>query len=213
MLGMNILIADDHAVLRRGLRQILAEGMPDVSCEEAGDGEELARKLDARRTDVLLLDISMPGRNGLELLLRVKDKHPDTAVLVVSVHPEQQYALRAIRAGADGYLTKDVAHERLVDAVHKVATGGRFVSPAVAELLAQEVATAGTEKPPHELLSNREDAIFRRLAAGQSVGQIAKTIDLSVKTVSTYRARVLAKMKMKTNAELMRYAMDHKLVD
>jgi two-component system, NarL family, invasion response regulator UvrY len=209
---MNILIADDHALLRRGLRQILAEGMTDASFEEATNGDELMAKLDARPTDIVLLDISMPGKNGLELLQELREKHPRCSVLVLSVHSEKQYAVRALKAGAAGYLTKDVAPEALVDAVNKVCAGGRYVTASLAELLATEIASAD-DRPPHELLSNREDAIFRRLAGGQSVGQIAKTMELSVKTVSTYRARVLAKMKMKTNAELMRYAVDRKLVD
>ena len=209
---MKILIADDHALLRRGLRQILAEGMPEATFDEARDGDELMAKLQAQPSDVVLLDISMPGKNGLELLQELREKHPSSTVLVLSVHSEKQYAVRALKAGGAGYLTKDVAPEALLDAVHKVVAGGRYVSASLAELLATEIASSD-DRPVHELLSNREDAIFRRLAAGQSVGQIAKTMDLSVKTVSTYRARVLAKMKMKTNAELMRYAVDQKLVD
>jgi two-component system, NarL family, invasion response regulator UvrY len=209
---MKILIADDHALLRRGLRQILAEGMPDATFEEACDGDELMAKLAETPTDVVLLDISMPGKNGLELLQELRDEHPSCTVLVLSVHSERQYAVRALKAGAAGYLTKDVAPEALIDAVNKVLAGGRYVTASLAELLATD-SESPDDRPPHELLSNREDAIFRRLAAGQSVGQIAKTMDLSVKTVSTYRARVLVKMKMRTNAELMRYAVDQKLVD
>jgi two-component system, NarL family, invasion response regulator UvrY len=208
-----ILIADDHALVRAGLHKILEEGLPPASgIEEVANGDEMMQALTARQFDVIVLDISMPGKTGLELLQELRRDYPRTAVLVLSVHPEKQYAVRALKGGAAGYLTKDAAPESLVEAVTKACAGGRYVSPSLAELLATEIATPDS-RAPHELLSNREDAIFRRLAAGISVGQIAKAMGLSVKTVSTYRARVLAKMKMKTNAQLMRYAVDHKLVD
>ncbi len=209
---MNVLIADDHALLRRGLRQILTQEMPGARFTEASNGEQVMAKLAERPVDILLLDISMPGKNGIELLREVRRKYPDCPVLVLSVHAERLYAVRALKAGASGYLTKDVAPDGLVEAIQKIRKGGRYVSAALAELLAADDASTD-DRPLHEKLSNREDAIFRRLAAGQTVGQIAKTMALSVKTVSTYRTRVLDKLQMTTNAALMRYAIDQKLVE
>jgi DNA-binding NarL/FixJ family response regulator len=169
-------------------------------------------KAAARTCDVVLLDISMPGRSGLEILQQLKRAHPALPVLVFSVHPENQYALRAFKAGASGYLTKDSIPEELVTAIRKVVRGGRYVSPSLAEHLVLEVTT-GADKPPHASLSDREYQVLCLLASGKTVTEIAKELALSVKTVSTHRSRILAKMRMKTNAELMHYAIRHRLVE
>jgi DNA-binding NarL/FixJ family response regulator len=208
---IRVFVADDHAVVRRGLRQILeAEGMRVT--EEGGSADEVLSRVEGRTADVLVLDLSLPGGNGLDLLQEVKRRRPDLPVLILTVHSEDQYAVRSLRAGASGYLTKDMAPEQLVEAVRKVYRGGRFVTPALAERLVLHL-DGDAEKAPHEALSNREFEVLRHLASGRTVSEAAEAMGLSVKTVSTYRTRILEKMAMKTNAELTHYAIRNRLVE
>lgn len=209
---IRILVADDHAVVREGVKRIVADTSDLVVATEASQSQEVLSKVAARTCDVVLLDISMPGRSGLEILQQLKRAHPALPVLVFSVHPENQYALRAFKAGASGYLTKDSIPEELVTAIRKVVRGGRYVSPSLAEHLVLEVTT-GFDKPPHASLSDREYQVLCLLASGKTVTEIGHELALSVKTVSTHRSRILAKMRMKTNAELMHYAIRHRLVE
>ena len=209
---IRVLIADDHAVVRQGLKQILSE-QPDMKVlGEASTVPELFNHIRKDKWDVVVLDISMPGRGGLDGLKQLKLEQPRLPVLILSIHPEDQFAVRALKAGASGYLTKDSAPEELVQAIRKVLTGGKYITAGLAEKLAADLET-DTGKPLHEALSDREFQILRLIASGKSATAIAKRLSLSVKTVSTYRARILEKMKMETNAELMHYAMNHKLVD
>lgn len=205
-----VLLVDDHAVVRRGVRAILEEEMPGVSIGEAGNGDEALAAL-AEKFDAVVLDLSMPGRDGFDLLTEIKHRHPKLPVLIMSLHGEEQFALRALRAGAAGYLTKSTAPEQLVAAVTKVLRGGRYISESLAERLAEEVGTATTANP-HERLSDREFDVMRGIASGRSVSEIAAQMHLSVKTVSTYRTRLLDKMGMTSNAELTRYALEAGLV-
>ena len=209
---IRVLVADDHAVVRRGLRQMLAETGDVVVAAEAATAAEALDLVRAQAFDVVVLDLSLPGRGGLDLLGEIKALRPELAVLVLTMHPEKQYAVRALKAGAAGYLTKETAPDLLVDALRRVAAGGRYVSPGLAEALADHVEK-GREGAPHESLSDREFAVFRMLAAGRTVGQIAEELSLSVKTVSTYRTRLLEKMGLASNAELMQYAFRHKLAE
>jgi two-component system invasion response regulator UvrY len=209
---IRILVADDHAVVREGVKRIVADTSDLVVAAEASQSQEVLSKVAARTCDVVLLDISMPGRSGLEILQQLKRAHPALPVLVFSVHPENQYALRAFKAGASGYLTKDSIPEELVTAIRKVERGGRYVSASLAEHLVLEVTT-GSDKPPHASLSDREYQVLCLLASGKTVTEIAHELSLSVKTVSTHRSRILEKMRMKTNAELMHYAIRHRLVE
>lgn len=209
---IRVLVADDHAVVRRGLREMLAEtGDIEVAAEAATAAEALER-VRRERFDVVIIDLSLPGRNGLDLLREIKGERPDVPVLILSVHPEDQYAVRALKAGAAGYLTKESPPEILVEAVRRAAAGGRYVTPAVAERLAQHVDTA-REREPHEGLSDREHQVFRLLAGGRTVSQIGEELNLSVKTVSTYRARILEKMGLDNNAQLMQYAFRRGLIE
>ena len=200
---IRVLIADDHPIVRRGLMQIVA-GQSDLAvAAECGDGEEALRLVETRPLDVAVLDIGMPGLSGLEVLTRLRARHPNLPVLILSGYPESELAVRVLKAGAAGYLNKEMAPEELVAAIRRVAAGRRYVSPAVAELLAGSVAGAG--EPPHAALSDREYAVLLAIASGRTVTEIAHDMNLSVKTVSTYRTRVLEKMSMRNNAELMRY--------
>ena len=207
-----ILVADDHAIVRDGLRRILAADPTFVVIGEAADGNEVMVAVHAGGFDVLLLDLSMPGRSGVELLKRVKEERPEVSVLVLSMHAEHQYAVRAIRAGASGYLTKDTAATQLTAAIHKVASGGLFITPAVAEALAIGLQSADDESP-HKRLTDREFEIFVMLAEGESVTGIAARLSLSVKTASTHKTHILEKMKLGSIAELVRYALEHSLLD
>jgi two-component system, NarL family, invasion response regulator UvrY len=209
---MRILIADDHAVVREGVKRILTAVDTGVVVGEASNGQELLAKATAETWDVVLLDISMPGRNGLDVLRQLKSTCPLLPVLIFSMHPEQQYAMRAFKSGAAGYLTKESIPEELVTAIHKVMQGGRYVSPAMAAYLVDEVARPA-DAPAHSLLSDRELQVLCLLASGKTVTQIAIELSLSVKTVSTHRSRLLEKMRLKTTAELIRYAIWHRLVD
>ncbi|MGD0830275.1 MAG: response regulator transcription factor [Terracidiphilus sp.] len=209
---MNILIADDHAVVRRGLMEILGEALPGARFSEACNGDEVLRRLAESLTRLLVLDINMPGRSGLDILRDVKQTYPRLPVIVLSMQPEDQYAMRCLRAGAAAYINKDSAPEELAQAIQKILDGGRYVSPRLAESLVAQIDQP-TEKPLHESLSNREHEVMRMIASGVPLTEIANRLHVSVKTVSTYRARILEKMQMKSNAEVTRYAMTHQLID
>ncbi|HET6515175.1 MAG TPA: response regulator transcription factor [Thermodesulfovibrionales bacterium] len=207
-----ILIADDHAIVRKGLKQILAD-IPDmVVVDEASNGYEALRKALRDDYDVILLDISMPGKSGLDVLKELRNERPKLPVLMLSMHPEEQYAVRVLRAGASGYLTKESAPDELIAAIRKVLQGKKYVSTSLAEKLVLDLEAA-SEKPLHETLSDREFQVMRMLASGKTVGEISIELSLSVKTISTYRSRILEKMKLKNNAELTHYAIQNRLVE
>ncbi len=208
---IRILIADDHAVVRQGLRKIIDEDESMTVVGEASNGAEVLDFVRGDSIDVVILDISMPGRNGLETLKELRRLNPGLPVLILSIHPEDQYAVRAFRAGAAGYMTKESAPEELVKAIRKAYAGGKYISPSVGELLADHVETK-TADEPHTALSDREYEVFNLLANGKTVSHIAADLNLSVKTISTYRTRILEKMGMTTNAELTRYAIDYHLI-
>ncbi|HPE46478.1 MAG TPA: response regulator transcription factor [Deltaproteobacteria bacterium] len=207
-----ILVADDHIVVREGVKQILSNLEDIVVEDEAGDGQEALEKALRGDFDVILLDISMPGRGGLETLEDILKHKPRLPVLILSMHPEEQYAVRALRSGASGYLTKASAPQELIGAIRKVARGGKYVTASLAEKLAFELDSSST-KLRHETLSNREHQVMLMLASGKSVGEIAGELCLSVKTVSTYRTRIMEKMGMTKNAELTLYAVNNHLLD
>lgn len=209
---IRILVADDHAIVREGLKQILAEVKDMAVRDEAASGQEALAKIRTGAFDVLLLDISMPGRSGLEILKEIKEARPKLPVLILSMHAEEQYAVRALRAGASGYLTKASAPEELIGAIRKVSSGRKYVSASLAEKLAGDLEV-DTRRPPHESLSDREYQVMLMLAGGQSATEIAAELCLSVKTISTYRTRVMEKMNMKKNAELTLYAVQNQLID
>lgn len=207
-----VVIADDHTLVRRGLAEVIADAVDLAVVGEAASGDTLLSLLRAGTPDVVVLDLSMPGPSGLDLVKQLRAEFPDLPILVLSMHPEDQYAVRVLRAGAAGYLTKEAAERDLVQALRRVAAGGRYLTPALAEaLLAHFDADAGTA--PHALLSDREFQVLRLLASGKPVSSIGEELALSVKTVSTYRARLLQKMGMKNNAELTRYAIENSLLD
>ena len=206
------LIADDHAVVRQGLKQILGDTPEMLVAGEATNGQEVLDKVRAEPWDVVVLDISMPDRSGLDILKQLRSERPKLPVLVLSMHSEDQYAMRVLKAGASGYLTKDSAPDELVKAIRKVVSGGRYVSSFLAEKLAFEIGT-DSSRLPHETLSDREFQVLRLIAGGKSVTEIAGELCLSVKTVSTYRARMLEKMNLGTTAELIHYAMQNHLID
>lgn len=208
---MRILIADDHSVVRKGLKQILLEGFPTAHIEEVPDAEEMIRKIMQFPFDVVISDLSMPGRSGLEALQQIKQINPKLPVLILSIHPEDQYALRVLKAGASGYLSKDMAPDELVIAVQRVMLGKKYITASIAEKLAS-VLDQDSGKAAHENLSDREFSVLKLLAAGKSVSEIAESLFLSVTTVSTYRARIMAKMGMKNNADLTLYSIEHKLI-
>jgi DNA-binding NarL/FixJ family response regulator len=210
--SLRVLIIDDHPIVRQGLRQTLADTSEIGEISEAATPHEAMDLVRQREWDVVILDIGLPGRGGLEVLKDIKQEAPRLPVLILSMHPEEQYAIRAIRAGAAGYLTKETAPEKLVDAVRRVVSGGRYISPELAETLATEL-TADANRPLHASLSDREFAVLRLIASGQTVSDIADRLSLSVKTVSTYRARILEKMRLKNNAELMHYVLTNHLLD
>jgi two-component system, NarL family, invasion response regulator UvrY len=209
---MKILITDDHAVLRRGLRQIIEDGFGKVQFGEAANASEAIAQVAKEAWDLVVLDITMPGRTGLEALKEIKTLRPNLRVLVLSVHSEDQFAVRVLKAGASGFLNKDSAPEELVKALRKVLAGGRYVSNSLAEKLAGTLDKKGGEFP-HQQLSDREFQVLRMIGSGKTVSEIAEELSLSVKTVSTYRARILEKMNLSTNAELTRYSFAHKLVE
>ena len=209
--AIRVFIADDHPVVRQGLRRMVEAEPGFVVAGEVGDAAALFAGLETAAADLVLLDVSMPGVSFLDTLRDLRSRHPSIRVLVLSVHPEDQWAVRALRAGAAGYLTKDHSPEQLLEAIRRVYRGGKYVSPTLAEHLATQLDLGG-ERAPHELLSDREFEVMRRLGSGLTVSQIATELALSAKTVSTYRTRILEKMAMHTNGELVRYAARHGLI-
>ena len=209
---MHILIADDHAVVRRGLREILADALPGADFSEAGTGDEVLSQLGKSQAAMLKLDISMPGRSGMDVLRDVKHAYPRLPVIILSCQPEDQYAVRCLRAGAAAYINKESAPEELAEATKKILSGGRYVSASVAETLLTNLDDSA-EKPLHELLSDREYEVMKLITAGVPLTEIGDRLHVSVKTISSYRARIMEKMQMKSNAELTRYAMKHSLID
>lgn len=209
---MRILIADDHAVVRRGLRQILAEAFKRSVFGEATNSQEALDLVWKEPWDIVILDLTMPGRSGLDVLKEIKRARPKLPVLILSMHPEDQFAVRLLKAGASGYMTKESAADELVGAVNKAVAGGRYVSVSLAERLASLIVH-DLQVAPHENLSDREFLILRLIASGKTVGKIAAELSLSVKTVSTYRARLLEKMCMSNNSELVQYAFQNQLVE
>ena len=209
---IRILIADDHAIVRGGLKQLLSSETGLSVAGEAANGLEALKQIREQPFDVALMDMSMPGRSGIELIKQVKTEKPKLAVLVLSMHKEEQYAVRALKAGASGYLTKESAPDQLVAAIRKIAGGGVFISAGVAERLALELG-GNHDAAPHALLSSREYQIFRMIVSGTPIGGIANELSLSVKTVSTHKTRILQKMKMTSSAELIHYAIRHQLLE
>jgi len=209
---LKVLLADDHAIIRDGLRQILADTDDLVVAGEAANGLDVLQKVRERDWDILVLDISMPGRNGLELIRLAKEERPELPILVLSMHQEEQYAVRALKAGAQGYITKESDSELLVAAIRRVAKGGVHISDKVAELMVRGIRP--TDKPqPHNLLSDREYQIFNMLVMGRSLTEIGAELSLSVKTISTHKTHILQKMNLSSAAELIRYAVAHNLAD
>lgn len=208
---IEILIADDHTLVRKGLKQILLESREIEKVDEAGDGKETINKVSQKKYDLVLLDISLPGRSGIDVLKQIKAIKPKLPVLILSMHPEEQYAVRSLRAGAAGYLTKESAPDELIDAIRRIVHGGKYITPSLAEKLAGQIGP-DMEKPLHEVLSDREYQVMCMIASGDTVKGIAEALDLSVKTISTHRARILKKMHMDNNAQLTHYAIKHGLV-
>ncbi len=208
---LKVLIVDDHPLIRKGLRQILVESIHIGNVEEASDGFQAIEAVRHGRFDVVVLDISIPGKDGMEVLRDIKEMAPDTPVLMLSIQPEEQYALRAFRLGASGCLNKSGAPDELIEAIRAVASGGTYVSPAASGVLVSGIKS-GDGRPPHLLLSEREHQVMLMLAGGSTVGEAAGVLKLSVKTVSTYRARILEKMNLANNAQLTQYAYRHKLI-
>jgi len=209
---IRVLVADDHAVVRRGVVQILAESPHIVVAGEASCGSEVLRAVRENDYDIVLLDIAMPGGSGLEVLKQLHSLKPDVQVLILSMYPEKQYAMRALKAGAAGYLTKDSAPDELIDAIDRISQGDKYITRSLAQELASELG-GKADKELHEALSDREYQVMRLLAAGKSVSEIAAQLSLSVKTVSTYRTRILEKLGLKTTAEIMHYALERGLVE
>jgi two-component system, NarL family, invasion response regulator UvrY len=209
---IKVLIADDHAIVRGGLKQILADTSDITVAGEAGHGQEVLERLNKNSYDVVVLDISMPGRSGLDILAQLRREFPRTRVLILSMHPEEQYAMRALKAGASGYLTKESVPDELIAAIRKVSAGRKYISSSLAERLAMAWED-GREKSMHERLSDREYEIMCMIARGKSVKEIAVELHLSIKTVSTYRSRILTKTDMKNNAEIIYYAIKNNIID
>jgi len=209
---IKVMIVDDHLIVREGLKQIITEASDITVVDEASNGTEAIEKVRQVACDVLLLDISMPGRSGLEILKDLKNEASALSVLILTMHPEEQYAVRVLKAGASGYLTKESAPDELIEAIRKVSSGGKYISSTLAEKLAYDLAI-DTGRPPHETLSDREFEVMCMIASGKTVTEIADEMTLSVKTISTYRSRILDKMRMKTNAELTYYSIKNQLVD
>ncbi len=208
---IKVLICDDHAVVRQGLKQILTEDSKKFFCDEAQNGREVLDKIIEENWDAVVLDISMPGMTGIEILKEIKKIKPKLPVLVLTVHSEEQFGLRALKAGASGYLTKDSAPDELINAINRIVSGGKYINQQIAEILVNDFGR-DSDKPLHETLSDREFQIMRLIASGKAPTQIADELALSIKTVSTYRARLLEKMKFSTNAEVTHYAITNKLV-
>ena len=209
---IKILIADDHAIVREGLKQIVADTSDMIVTAEASDGHEVLALLSKNNYDVVVLDMAMPGLTGLDILKQIRRETPKLPVLILSVHPEEQYAVRSLKAGASGYLTKESAPDELITAIRKVSMGGKYIPSSLAEKLAFELEV-DAEKPPHKTLSDREFQVMCMIAKGRTIKNIAEELFLSPKTVSTYRSRILEKMKMKSNEELTHYARNNHLVN
>ncbi len=209
---IKILIADDHPVVRKGLKEIIEETPDMMVGDEASNGQETLEKVRKNDFDVVLLDISMPGRSGLDILKELKSEKPELSVLILSMHPEEQYAVRVLKAGASGYLTKESAQDELIVAIRKASKGRKYVSSSLAEKLASYLEI-DDERPLHETLSDREYEVMRMIASGKTITEIAEKLFLSIKTISTYRSRILEKMGMKSNAELTHYALKNRLVE
>ena len=209
---MKVLITDDHPIVRQGLKQLLKETFEAIVVDEAGNGTEALDKIKAEKYDIVLLDIAMPGMNGLEVLKEIQKFNKTLPVLIISIYPEDQYALRCLKAGASGYLTKDTASDELTLAVERILSGKKYVSPNLADKLARHL-NQGAPKLPHELLSDREDQVMRYIASGKTAAEIAADLNLSVKTINTYRNRILKKMQIKNSAELIRYAVQNQLLN
>ncbi|MCL5028990.1 MAG: response regulator transcription factor [Bacteroidetes bacterium] len=209
---MNILIVDDHELIREGLKKVLHKQPDFIVAGEASNSADMFKQLEKNEVDIIILDISMPGRTGLDSLNELKSRFPSVKVLVLSMHPEERFAVRALKAGAAGYMTKESAAQELVQAIRKISGGGKYISSALAEYLAMEIGSENN-KPVHEILSNREYEILIMISTGKSISKIAEELSLSINTVTSYRARILEKMNMKTNAEIIRYAVKHQLVD
>lgn len=210
---IRVLIADDHAIVRQGFRQIFSETEDLIVAGEADDGAEAMLLARQQEWDVFLLDVTMPNRNGIDILKQLKREFPRLPVLILSMHPEEQYAVRAIKSGASGYLTKQSAPELLVTAIRQVARGKKYVSPAVAEQLANAIGASAEDKPPHELLTDREFQVFRLIAAGKPLTQIAEDLNLAVATISTFRTRIIEKTGLRSNAEIIRYGIEQGLIE
>jgi len=211
MKKIHILIADDHPIVRAGFKQVIADTDDMVVEDEAGNGQEVLNLVRKKNYDIILLDISMPGRNGLEIIKDLKVEKPKIPIMILSIYPEEQYAIRALRAGAAGYMTKASAPHELIAAIRKICQGGKYISAALAEKLTDYLDTDVT-KPPHELLSDREHQVMLMIASGKTVSGIADELFLSVKTISTYRSHILEKMKLKNNAEITLYAVQNQLI-
>jgi two-component system, NarL family, invasion response regulator UvrY len=210
---MKIIIADDHALIRKGLKEILQQVEGLVLLDEAQNGPELLLKIEENDYDIIVLDISMPGKSGLDVLKDLRNIKPEIPVLILSVYPEEQYAIRVLKAGASGYLTKDSAPDELVSAIKKIVNGGKYISASLTEMLASEVKGGGVIKQLHENLSDREFQVMKMLAVGKTIKEISEELFLSPKTVSTYRTRIYDKMKFASKAELTGYAMKNGLID
>ena len=208
----SVVIADDHPIVRRGLHEVFAEEPDLIVAEEVEDGDGLLASVAAGRADVVVLDLSLPGARGLDLLRRLRAEHPRVPVLVLSIHPEEPYALRCLKAGAAGYVEKNSDPAELIGAIRTVASGRRYLSARVAERLVGGPEVRQEREPPHETLSEREFQVMCRIAGGRTISEIAVELELSVKTVSTYRARLLAKMGLRTNSEITRYVFEHQLL-
>ncbi|MEQ9105894.1 MAG: response regulator transcription factor [Limnobacter sp.] len=208
---IKVLLADDHALLRGSLKQLLEDTNFVQVVAQAGEYSEIMKAMGAHSVDLAILDISMPGKNGVDIVKILKDKYPALKILMLSMHPEDQYAVRCLKAGASGYLTKNTAPEKLVDAIQVIAAGRKYITPELAESLASHL-TEDSEKPLHASLSDREFQTIRMIASGKKLSEIADELSLSPKTVSVYRARILEKMRMKTNGELTRYALENGLI-
>ena len=209
---LRVLIADDHEIVRKGLVKVLAETLQPIKVDEARNGTETMSMILKSEYNLVVLDLKMPGKSGLDVLKEIKQHRPKLPVLILSMHPEEQFAVRAIRAGASGYLTKECAGDELVLAIRKVLKGGRYISGSLAQILAEDLDSA-SEKPLHEILSDREYQVMLMIASGKTVGAIAKELCLSVKTISSYRSNILLKTRMKNNAEITHYAIMNKLVE